>query len=71
MNNELQYFYLYLKFQEINAKTMQSHFKEGNKTKEWFKEWENHYSSCAFTLLEFIKEYNKNKKDMAVFNASN
>jgi hypothetical protein len=56
MTTELQNFYLYLKQQERNAKTMQSHFKEAYKTAKWFKEWEKHYKECASTLLHYCQQ---------------
>ena len=64
MTSDLQNFYLYLKQQERNAKTMQSHFKDGHKTKKWFKEWEEHYSKCAFTLWDYCQKYKEIYKDI-------
>ena len=61
MTNDLQNFYLFLKQKERDAKTMQSHFKNGSKSAKWFKEWEEHYSRGAFTLLQYCENYRKIK----------
>ena len=64
MTNDLQNFYLYLKQQERSSKTMQSFFKEGSKNYKWHKNWEEHYSKCAFTLWSYCQNYKTLNKEL-------